>query len=329
MLQCLEFSTIMTDAPTLTIGPREIEDAVQRMKGVIWRTPLVPASRDDDGKLYLKLECLQRTGSFKVRGAWNKMSRTTAAELRRGFVTVSAGNHGQAVAWCAKKLGAPCTVYVPENAVKRKIESMVSMGAEIVHRPHQEIMESMTDRRMEKLGMTYIHPFGDSHVIAGQGTVGIEILEELPDVGTLIVPVGGGGLVNGIAIALKAKGSRCSVYGVQAAGAAPLPKSLKTGKAENVGTPKTIADGIAATMVFEYMLPLFKENLAGAFTVSDDEIRAAMKKIMKESHVVAEPAGASSLAAALKHRGELVEPVVCVVSGGNGDPALLSELLAE
>ncbi len=319
----------MINPKTLHVGLTEIEDAVQRIRGVAWRTPLVPASRDEDGKLYLKLECLQRTGSFKVRGAWNRMSRANPAELRNGFVTVSAGNHGQAVAWCSKRLGAPCTVYVPEHAVERKISSMLSMGAKILRRPHQEIMESMTDDRMERLGMTYIHPFADRDVIAGQGTVGIEILEDLPEARTLIVPVGGGGLINGIAFAMKAKQARVQIFGVQADGAAPLPRSLKTGKAENVGPPKTIADGVAATMVFDYMLPLFKDNLAGAFTVTDDEIRTAMKQIMKESHAVVEPAGATSLAAALKHRSELTEPIVCVISGGNGDSALLSELLNE
>jgi threonine dehydratase len=257
------------------------------------------------------------------------MSRASSTELRNGFVTVSAGNHGQAVAWSAMKLGAPCTVYVPEHAVQKKVESMESMGARIVRRPHHEIMESMTDDRMERLGMTYIHPFGDPCVVAGQGTIGLEILEDLPDLSTLIVPVGGGGLINGIAFGIKAKRPEVQIYGVQAEGAAPLPRSLKTGRAENVGPPRTIADGVAATMVFDYMLPLFKQNLSGAFAVNDDEIRHAMSLILNECHAVVEPAGATSLAAALKHRAELEEPIACVVSGGNGDPGLLAEILKE
>ncbi|MDA4129111.1 MAG: pyridoxal-phosphate dependent enzyme [Thaumarchaeota archaeon] len=315
-----------SEVPRVTLA--QIEDARQRIRGVVSRTPLVPASRFDDGKTYLKLECLQPTGSFKVRGAWNRMSRSTDEELRSGFVTVSAGNHGQAVAWCAKKLGADCTVYVPNDALRRKVESMESMGAKIIRRPHREIMESMADDRMGKLGMTYIHPFGDPYVVAGQGTVGLEILDDLPEVRSVVVPVGGGGLVNGIAFAIRAKKPEAKVYGVQAEGAAPLPKSLSTGRPEYVGDPKTIADGIGATMVFDYMLPLFKENLAGAFTVSDQEMKIAMKQLMKESHVVSEPAGASSLAAALKHSADLVEPIVCVVSGGNADPQLLAEVLS-
>lgn len=256
------------------------------------------------------------------------MSRATEEERAQGFVTVSAGNHGQAVAWCAKKLGASCTVYVPDDAVERKVDSMVSMGARIIRLPHQEIMESMGDDRMWKLGMTYIHPFGDPLTVAGQGTIGLEVLEDIPEVRSVIVPVGGGGLVNGIAYAIRSKEPGVKIYGVQAEGAAPLPKSLASGRAESTGNPKTIADGIGATTVFEYMLPMFKENLAGAFTVSDREIMAAMKHLMKESHVVAEPAGAASLAAALKHRTELEEPIVCVVSGGNVDPKILAEVLA-
>jgi threonine dehydratase len=313
----------------LRIKLSQVEEAKERVRDIAWRTPLVPASRYDDGKVYLKLECLQRTGSFKIRGAWNRMSRATKAELQKGFVTVSAGNHGQAVAWCAKKLGAACTVYVPEGAVESKIKSMESMGAKIVRRPHDEVMESMTDDRMERLGMTYIHPFGDPYIVAGQGTIGLEILDDLPNVRTVIVPVGGGGLVSGIAFAIKAKKPDVRVYGVQAEGAAPLPKSLRTGKPERVGPPRTIADGVAATMVFDYMLPLFKQNLSGAFAVTDDEIKAAMKQVMMESHAVVEPAGATSLASALKHRNELAEPIVCVVSGGNADPQVLSELFRE
>jgi threonine dehydratase len=309
------------------VGLKEIEDARERIRNVAWRTPTVPASRYDDGKLYLKLECIQRTGSFKIRGAWNKMSRTTEDERRRGFVTVSAGNHGQAVAWCARRLGAACTVYVPEDAVQRKIDSMTSMGAKIVKRPHREIMDSMTDDRMWNLGMTFIHPFGDPHVVAGQGTIGLEILEDVPEPSSVVVPVGGGGLVTGIATALRARKPGVKIYGVQAEGADPLPRSFASGHPEWIGEPQTIADGIASMTVFEYMFPVLRENLEAAFTVTDAEMKEAMGTIMKESHVVPEPAGAASLAAVMKHRGELAEPIVCVVSGGNANPMILSEVL--
>jgi threonine dehydratase len=314
------------DVPRVTLA--QIEDAQASVKGVVTRTPLVPASLSSPEGLFLKLECLQPTGSFKVRGAWNRMSRATPEEIRRGFVTVSAGNHGLAISWCGVRLGARCTVYVPEGAVGRKVQGIQALGAEIVRRPHSEIMESMTDDRMRNLGMTFVHPFADPYVVAGQGTIGLEILEDLPEVKSVVVPVGGGGLVNGIAQAIKAKNRKVEVYGVQAEGAAPLIRSLQTGRPENVGEPHTIADGIGATMTYEYMLPLFKENLKKAFTVSDLEIKQAMKGLALESHVVAEPAGASSLACAVKHSKELPRPLVCVVSGGNADPRLLSEVLA-
>lgn len=256
------------------------------------------------------------------------MSRSTEAEKRNGFVTVSAGNHGAAVAWSARRLGSSCTVYVYQDAVQRKVDSMESMGAKIIRRPHQEIMDSMSDDRMFGLGMTFVHPFADPFVVAGQGTIGLEIAEDIPDVRSVIVPVGGGGLINGIAQAIRAVKPGVLVYGVQAEGAAPLPKSLQSGKAEEIGEPRTIADGIRGVRVYDYMLPLFRENLAGAFTVSDSEMKDAMKRLIDESHVVAEPAGASSLAAVIKHP-DLPKPAVCVISGGNVDPKLLSELTSE
>jgi threonine dehydratase len=305
----------------------KIEEARERIRGAVAKTPIVPASRFQDDGIYLKLECLQPTGSFKVRGAWNRVSASTDEERSRGFVTVSAGNHGQALAWAAKKIGANCTVYVPEDAVERKVESIESMGATTIRRRHQEIMESMSDDRMTKLGMTFVHPFADPMVVAGQGTIGLEILEDKPEVKTMVVPVGGGGLVNGIAQAIKAKRPEVEFYGVQAEGAAPLPLSLRSGVSEDSGTPKTIADGIGATRVYDYMLPLFKKNLKGAFTVSDEELKATMGRLAKESHVIVEPAGAAALAGALKHRRELEAPIVCVVSGGNVDPKLLLEVL--
>jgi threonine dehydratase len=316
---------VAVEVPRVTVA--QVEDAARRIEGVVYRTPLVPASRFDGGSVYLKLECLQPTGSFKVRGAWNMMSRSSGDERGRGFVTVSAGNHGQAVAWSAKKLGAECTVYVPADAVQRKVDSMLSMGAKIVRRPHKEIMEAMTDDRMARLGMTFVHPFGDPLVVSGQGTIGLEILEDLPGVRSVVVPIGGGGLVSGIAQALKGKRPGVRVYGVQAEGAAPVPRSLATGRAEDVGEPHTIADGIGATKTYDYMLPLLKEHLEKAFTVSDEEMKGAMKRLVAESHVVPEPAGAASLACVLKHWDEIEKPAVCIVSGGNSDPSLLASVL--
>jgi threonine dehydratase len=309
--------------PPVSVTLADIQDAENRIRGIAWRTPTVPSSRYDTGDLYLKLECLQRTGSFKIRGAWNKMSRATEEEKRSGFVTVSAGNHGQAVAWCAMKLNSPCTVYVPETAVERKLESMRSMGAKIMKKPVTEIMASMADDRMYRTGMTYVPPFGDNLIVAGQGTVGLEIAREVQDIGTVIVPVGGGGLAAGIATAVKALKPSAKVYGVQAEGAAPLPQSLKSGAPVVLDSINTVADGIGANRVFDFMFPILREKLDGVFTVSDSEILQAMKHVFSEVHAVAEPAGAASLAAARKHEKEIERPVVCIISGGNVDSKLL------
>lgn len=311
------------------VALKDIEEAARAVQGIAWRTPLLPASRDDDGRLLLKMEALQRCGSFKIRGAWNRMHRSTAAERRRGFVTVSAGNHGQAVAWSARKLGAPCTVWVPEGAVQRKVEAMKAMGAEVRSLPHQAIMDAMnTTAFPHDPDKTYIHPFGDPLVMAGAGTVGLEIVQDLPEVGTVLVPVGGGGLSSGIATAIKALRPGAKVFGVQAEGADPLPRSFESGQAEDSGAPRTLADGIAATRVFSYMWPVLRERLDGAMRVSDAELQKAMLHLAKECHVVAEGAGAAALAAAWKHRSDLEEPIVAVVSGGNVDPSLLARVLA-
>jgi threonine dehydratase len=324
---------------------KDIEEAARQIEGVAWRTPLVPASRDsdqsadwssplagargDDGKLYLKVEALQRTGSFKMRGAWNRMSRASSEERARGFVTVSAGNHGQAVAWCARKLGAPCTVWVPDGAVARKVESMRAMGAVVKHKPHEEIMDAMMTAELPFAeGASFIHPFGDPLVMAGAGTVGLEIARDRSDIKTVLVPVGGGGLVSGVSTAVKALLPGVKVFGVQAAGADPLPQSFEQGKPVDSGPPKTFADGIGATRVFGYMWPTLRERLDGAFRVTDDELQKAVVHLAKESHVVAEGAGAAALAAAWRYHDRLEGPIACVVSGGNVDPALLAKLLS-
>lgn len=308
--------------PTL----EEIEDASRRIEGIAWRTPLLPASRHELG-IFLKLECLQRNGSFKTRGAWNRMSRTTAEERNRGFITVSAGNHGQAVAWCARHLGSKCTVWVPDDAVEKKVRAMEALGAVIKRMPEVEIMNSMTDDRWEKTEQTYIHPFGDRYVIAGQGTIGLEIIHDLPDVKTVIVPVGGGGLISGIGTAIKGKKPEVKLHGVQAELAAPILASFKSGKPERIESGKTFADGIAADRVFSYMWPIMQEVMDGALAVSENEMHGALRHLANEVHVVAEGAGSAALAAAWKYSGELEKPIVCVVSGGNIDNAIFSKVI--
>ncbi|HVL87230.1 MAG TPA: threonine/serine dehydratase [Candidatus Thermoplasmatota archaeon] len=316
----------MPDPRRLRVTLKDVEEARDRVEGVAFRTPLLPFAAAEG--VHLKLESLQRLGSFKIRGAWNRMSRGTDRERERGFLTTSAGNHGQAVAWAARRLGGSCTVYVPEGAVARKVSAMEAMGARVIPLPHREIMEIMTDDRLERPdGPTYVHPFGDPFVVAGAGTVGLEIHEDLPEAATVLVPVGGGGLSLGIARALRELAPRARVYGVQAEGAAPLAASFASGKAERLHAAKTVADGIAASYVFDYMWPLLSESLAGCLAVSDAQILDAMRNVVRDARAVCEPAGAASVAAALANP-QLPRPVVCVVSGGNADPALLREVVA-
>ncbi len=310
--------------PTL----EEIEEASRRIGGIAWRTPLLPAGRHESG-IFLKLECLQRNGSFKTRGAWNRMSRTTAEERNRGFVTVSAGNHGQAVAWCARHLDSKCTVWVPDDAVEKKVMAMEALGATIKRMPEVEIMNSMTDDRWEKTEQTYIHPFGDRYVMAGQGTIGLEIIQDFPEVKTVIVPIGGGGLISGIGTALKAKKPEVKVYGVQAELAAPVLASFKNGKPEQINAGKTFADGIATDRVFSYMWPILQEVTDGALVVSEDDMRRAIKHLTNEVHVVAEGAGSAALAAAWRYSTQLEKPIVCIVSGGNIDNTVFSNIISQ
>lgn len=310
--------------PTL----EEIEEASKRIEGIAWRTPLLPASRHEEDIL-LKLECLQRNGSFKIRGAWNRMSRTTAEERNRGFVTVSAGNHGQAVAWCARRLGSKCIVWVPDDAVEKKVKAMEAMGATIKRMPEVEIMNSMTDDRWEKSDQTYIHPFGDRYVIAGQGTIGLEITHDFPDVKTVLVPIGGGGLISGIGTAIKAKKPEVKVYGVQAELAAPIVPSFKSGKPERIKTGKTFADGIATDRVFDYMWPIMQAVMDGPLVVSEGEMRDAIRHLANEVHVVAEGGGAAALAAAWRYADQLERPIICVISGGNLDNAVFRSIISQ
>lgn len=307
----------MVEAEPPEVDLAAIREAASAIEKAAYRTPTVPASRDEEG-IYLKLENLQRTGSFKVRGAYNAARQVPEAQRKRGFVTVSAGNHGQALAWAARRLDAPCTVWVPEDAVEAKVAKMQASGASIERMPHEEIMESMTTRSFPHAGeQTYVHPFADPGVLAGQGTVGLEILEDLDDVGTVLVPVGGGGLSSGIGTALKALRPEVEVYGVQSETSPALVESFEHGEARITGPPDTFADGIATDRVFSYMWPLLEEVLDGAFAVADGPIEDAMRHLARESNVVVEGAGAAALAVARERRDELAEPIVAVVSGGN------------
>ena len=311
----------------LRIALPDIESALDPVREVAVRTPAITLSGEGRDGLVLKLENLQRLGAFKIRGAWNRMSRLSEAERRRGVTTISSGNHGFAVAWSARRLGLPCVVRVPEGAAARKVDNIRSQGADVVPMARADLVRAHEEESWRSWPETFVHPFAHAHVIAGQGTIGWELAEDAPDVRTVLVPVGGGGLSSGIAIAIKGRLPKVKVYGVQAAGAATLPTVLSTKRPCRVDHPRTIADGIGIGLILPAMAELLLRNLDGCFVVPDEEIRGAMRRLAIEANIVAEPAGAAAFAAWTRFRETLEPPVAAIVSGGNVDPGLLSEVL--
>lgn len=311
----------------VSVTLRDVESALDVVREVAHRTPTVPFGNADRGDLLLKLENLQRLGAFKIRGAWNRMTRLSEAERNRGVTTISSGNHGYAVAWAARRLGLRCRVRVPEGAAARKVENIRSQGAEVVPMPRADLVRAYEEELWRSWPESFIHPFAHAHVIAGQGTIGWEVADDVPDVRTVLVPVGGGGLSSGIAIAVKGRVPAAKVYGVQAEGAAPLRSVFETRKPARVDMPRTIADGIGIGMILPAMVRLLLQNLDGCFVVNDADITAAMRELAVEGRVVAEPAGAAAFAAWRRYREQLVSPVAAIVSGGNVDPAFFADVL--
>ncbi len=311
----------------IRVSPKDIEDALDVVREVAFHTPTLEGPDAGRREVFLKLENLQRLGAFKIRGAWNRMSRLSEEERRRGVATISSGNHGLAVSWSAKRLGIPCTVYVPEGASGPKIEAIRANGAGLREMARGDLVRAHTEELWKSWPQTFVHPFAHPGIIAGQGTIGWELAEDLPDVRTVLVPVGGGGLSSGIAMAVKARIPRAKVYGVQAEGAAPLPRVFETKRSQRIDEPRTIADGIRIGIILPAMADLLLRHLDGSFVVSDADIRQAMRRLALEAKVVAEPAGAAAFAAWSRYADRLEPPVVAVVSGGNVDPKLLAEVL--
>ncbi len=308
----------------MTIG--DIEEAVPVVQKVARRTPTI-LLEGPDGEVWLKLENLQRLGAFKIRGAWNRISRLTPEERKRGVTTLSSGNHGRAVAWSARRLGLRCVIRVPEGAAPQKLAAIRAEGAAVIPIPRSELVRVHGEETWRAWPETYLPPFAHPLMIAGNGTAGLEIAEDAPNAKTVLVPVGGGGLAAGIAIAVKARHPGAKVFGVQPDGAASLPTALRTGRGFHLERPETIADGIGVGLMLPAIVELLRRNLDGCLLVSDADIRASMRRLALDAKVVAEPAGAASLAAWSRHRETLESPVVAVVSGGNVDPALLSAVL--
>jgi threonine dehydratase len=303
---------------------RDIDSALTVVREVAWSTPTVPFPEKDE-PVWLKLENLQRLGAFKIRGVWNRLSKLTEGERRKGISTISSGNHGLAVAWAAKRLGLPCTVRVPEGAVGRKVEAIRALGADVSSISRPDLIDAHEKETWRSWPSVFLHPFAHPATIAGQGTIGREIVDELPDVRTVLVPVGGGGLAAGIGTAVKGLVPLARLFGVQAEGAAALPVALRTHQGHRIDWPQTIADGISIGIILPGMAEVLGRVLDGALVVSDAEIREAMRRLAFDAKVVAEPAGAATFAAWTRYRDSLAPPVVAVVSGGNVDPIVFAD----
>ncbi len=280
------------------------------------------------GPVFLKCENLQRTGSFKVRGAYLRISRLTDAERARGVVAASAGNHAQGVAYAASLLDTESTVFMPEGAPLPKIQATRDYGADVVlHGSTVEDALAGAEKFAAKTGSVLIHPFEHPDIITGQGTLGFEIIEQCPQVRTVVIPVGGGGLAAGVTVAVKSLDPAVQVIGVQAAAVAPFPASLAAGRPIPVkGTP-TMADGIAVAVPGELAFGLLSELGARVVTVTEESLSRGLLLCLERAKQVVEPAGAAGVAALLEHGGEIETPAVVVLSGGNIDPLLLSKLL--
>ena len=304
--------------------------AVFALKGVARQTDLIRAPRMfPDNEVYLKTENLQLTGSFKLRGAYNKIHRLNAEEKARGVVACSAGNHSQGVALAAQRAGIDAVICIPEGAPISKVEATRGYGAQV------ELVPGVYDDAYERAlaiaaetGRTMIHPFDDDDVIAGQGTIALEILDALPDMDICLVPVGGGGLISGMAFAIKSLRPSCRVVGVQAAGAASMKKALSSHKRLTLERVATIADGIAVKTPGEKTFDYCSKYVDEVVTVSEDEIASAILSLMEQQKLVAEGAGAVSVAAAMSGKVDLAgKKTVCLVSGGNIDVTILSRVI--
>lgn len=279
--------------------------------------------------LYLKTENLQVTGSFKVRGAYYKMSTLTEEEKARGVIACSAGNHAQGVALAAQKMGIKAVICLPDGAPISKVEATRSYGAEIclVEGVYDDAYKRALELR-DEMGYTFIHPFDDPDVIAGQGTIALELYEQVPDMDAVIVPVGGGGLISGVAFTIKSLNPKIKVYGVQASGAPSMANSIHDGKIERLNGVHTIADGIAVKEPGSLTYDICSKYVDEIVTVTDDEIATAILALMEKRKLVAEGAGAASVAAALFDKIDLSgKKVVCLVSGGNIDVSILSRVI--
>jgi threonine dehydratase len=313
------------------VGVAEVRAAGDLLRDVAVSTPLLHSRFLSDlagGPVYLKCENLQRTGSFKVRGAYVRIARLTEAERARGVVAASAGNHAQGVAFAASLLGCDATVFMPEGAPLPKVAATRAYGADVLF-PGPTVDDCLVAAQAyaEERGAVFIHPFDHPDVVAGQGTIGLEILEQCPDVRTIVTATGGGGLVAGMAVAVKELRPEVKIIGVQAKRAAAFPPSLAAAEPTRVDIGSTMADGIAVGRPGDLTFELVSKLVDAVVTVSEESLSQALLLCLERSKQLVEPAGAAGVAALLEHAYAFKPPVVALLSGGNIDPLLLAKVL--
>lgn len=315
-----------------TITQSDINQARRVIHGKLHRTPTVSASAlgEMSGvQLYLKCEMLQKTGSFKPRGAFNKLGHMTREEKARGLISASAGNHAQGVAFVARTEGVKATIVMPADAPQAKINAVRGYGGQVVLDGSVNTMFEKAEELRREFGYTWLHPFDDPYVIAGQGTIGMEILEDVPGAEYVFVPIGGGGLISGIATALKLNQPTIKVIGVESAAGGALAASRRAGHRVRVECGTTIAGGIICPMIGELNYPIMEQYVDDVVLVNDDEIKSALRLLLERCKLLVEGAGAAATAAVLSHKYELPRNarVVSLLSGGNVDLGRLKEWL--
>lgn len=312
----------------ISVSLQDIKEAQQRIKGKVNRTPLIRFYGDSlPTEIYLKLENLQPIGSFKLRGACNAMSIGDRSLLKDGVYTASAGNMAQGVAWNARMMNISCTVIVPDHAPQTKLDAITRLGAKFIKVPFNDWWQVLVTRKFEGIKGLFVHSVSDPAVIAGNGTVGLEILEDLPDVDTVIVPFGGGGLISGIATAVKTVKPGVKVFASEVETAAPLAPSLAAGEPVKVEYLPSFVDGMGSAGLLTEMWPLVSKLVNGSIVLSLKQIADAIKLLMERSRVIAEGAGGSSFAAALTGKAGTGK-TVCVISGGNIDAEKLIQIFS-
>src|SRR5580700_12100613 len=306
----------------------QVEEARRNIAAVALRTPLVRCNADAPAELYLKLENLQPIGSFKIRGAANVMARTPREQLERGVLTASAGNMAQGVAFCARRMGIRATIVAPNTAPATKVAAVERMGGRVIKVPFADWWRTFETRSYPGVQATFIHAFDDPDVMAGNGTIGLELLEDLPDLEAVVIPWGGGGLSCGIAAVLRARAPHVRIYAAEIETAAPLAASLAAGEPRTVEYTPSFVDGIGSKMVFPRMFEQGRQLLDGSLVVTLAEAAHALKLLAERNRVIAEGAAACAVAAALSGRAGAGK-VVAIVSGGNIDMDKFAQMVSQ